>query len=127
MGRRSDYTEELAEVILDAIMDGRSLREICQSDDMPDRRTVLRWLEANAEFAAKCARAREAQADLMDEKILAVADACTVETAQADRVKIAAYQWRASKLKPKVYGDKLDVESKGTLTVVFGKGDDGFL
>lgn len=45
----------------------------------------------------------------MDHKILSVADASTPETAQADRVKIAAYQWRASKLAPKRYGDKLDL------------------
>ncbi len=58
-------------------------------------------------FAAKCARAREMQADYMDDLILDVAHACTPETANADRVKISAYQWRASKLAPKRYGDKV--------------------
>ena len=51
------------------------------------------------------------QADLMDDKILDVADNSTTETAAADRVKISAYQWRASKLAPKKYGDKLDLTS----------------
>jgi hypothetical protein len=32
---------------------------------------------------------------------------------QAARVAISAYQWRASKLKPKKYGDKLDVTTDG--------------
>lgn len=63
-------------------------------------------MEANKAFAAKCARAREDQAELMDEMILDVANASTPETAQCDRVKISAYQWRAAKLKPKVYGDQ---------------------
>ena len=51
-------------------------------------------------------RAREWQADYMDDLILETANDCTAETAQADRVKIGAYQWRAARLKPKVYGDR---------------------
>ena len=45
-------------------------------------------------------------------KILAVADACTVETAAADRVKISAYQWRAAKLAPRKYGDRQQIEQR---------------
>ncbi len=76
---------------------------------MPHIATVSRWL-ANPEYAEFCehyARARETQGDVMDGKILEVADKCTVETAAADRVKIDAYKWRASKLAPKRYGDLL--------------------
>lgn len=114
-GRPSAFTEDLGDRICERIADGDSLRTICDSDEMPDRTTVLRWLadDQHRSFAAKYARAREAQGDLMDEKVLAIADKCTPETAQADRVKIAAYQWRASKLKPKVYGDRLHQELTG--------------
>jgi hypothetical protein len=107
-GRPSLYSLKLVEEICARIADGESLRTICDDDTMPDRATVLRWLAAHPDFAAKYARAREAQGDAMDEKILAVADACTNETAAADRVKILAYQWRASKLAPKKYGDKIE-------------------
>ena len=112
-GRPSAYTEDLATMICDRIADGESLRSICNDRDIPNWRTVLRWLERDAEFASKYARARELQADVMDERILTVADACTNETAQADRVKIMAYQWRASKLAPKRYGDKVTNEHTG--------------
>jgi hypothetical protein len=112
-GRPSLYSDELADDICDLIANGRSLRSICTADDMPSRRTVLRWLSENPDFAAKHARAREAQADVMDEKILEVADACTNETAAADRVKIGAYQWRAARLAPKRYGDKIQAEVGG--------------
>lgn len=107
VGRPSDFTDEIADLICDMIAEGSSLRTICLDDDMPNRSTVLRWLAGNNEFAAKYAHAREAQGDWMDEKILTVADACTVDTAAADRIKIDAYKWRASKLAPKRYGDKL--------------------
>lgn len=106
MGRHIFYTPELGETICARLMDGESLRAICLSDDMPNRGTVVRWMEGDAEFAAKCARARVLQADLMDDMILDTALACTSETAAADRVKIGAFQWRAARLMPKVYGDK---------------------
>ena len=47
------------------------------------------------------------QADVMDERILEVAEQAldgSVE-ANAARVAIGAFQWRAARLKPKVYGD----------------------
>lgn len=82
---------------------------------MPGFRTALDWLddEDKSDFRTKYARAREAQADLMDAKILEVADASKSETAASDRVKIEAYKWRAEKLKPKVYGQRTTTELTG--------------
>lgn len=107
MSRATLYTEEMANRICDSLLDGQSLVKICEPEGMPHRATVMRWMQEDDAFATKCARAREMQADLMDDKILDVADASTPETAASDRVKISAYQWRASKLQPKKYGDKL--------------------
>lgn len=94
-------------------MCGESMVQICAGEDMPNRRTVLRWMSKDDDFATRCARARELQADLMDDRILELADQCTPETAPADRVKLAAYQWRASKLAPKKYGDRVAHEHTG--------------
>lgn len=119
MARPSKFTKALANEILTRIADGESLRRVCADEGMPSRQLVLRWLWGESAeatefgFVAKYAKAREAQADHMDDLILDTAEACTAETAQADRVKIAAYQWRAAKLKPKVYGDKQSVELGG--------------
>jgi hypothetical protein len=104
---KSSFTPQIGEFICNDLASGKSLRQICEAPDMPGRRTVLDWLELFPDFRAKYARAREAQADVMDEKILEVAEACTNENAQAARVKIDAYKWRASKLAPKKYGDKI--------------------
>jgi hypothetical protein len=97
----------MAERICNELMEGKSLVKICAVEDMPDRVTVIRWLSTKPEFATKYAHARETQADVMDDLILDVANKCTAETAAADRVKIGAYQWRAAKLQPKKYGDKI--------------------
>lgn len=110
MSRPSAYTPEVADAIIDGIMDGLSMVKVCEREGMPHRATVLRWMEADPAFATRCAHARVLQADLMDDKILDVAEASTPETSAADRVKISAYQWRAAKLAPKKYGDKIELE-----------------
>lgn len=112
--RPIELTEALTDAICDLLMDGMSMRKIAEREDMPSRATMLRWLASNETFEAKCARARVFQADLMDDKILETADACTNETAQADKVKISAYQWRASKLNPKKYGDSVQMKHSGS-------------
>ena len=102
---RVNYSEKLADAICDALMNGKSMREICKRKGYPDRSTVARWRDADPAFDAKCARAREEQADYMDDLILETAAKCTERNAKASKVKISAYQWRAEKLKPKVYGN----------------------
>lgn len=114
MGRPSDYNQEVVEDLLGKIAEGKSLRSICLSKDMPGIRTVFDWLDQHPDFRTKYARAREIQGDVMDDMILTVADQCTPETAASDRVKIDAYKWRASKLAPKKYGEKLQQEITGT-------------
>lgn len=109
MGRPSSFSESLAHKLLEQIAEGESLRSICLDPDMPGLRTVMDWLESNESFRTKYARAREIQGDVMDDLILTTANNCTPETAHADRVKIAAYQWRAMKLAPKKYGDKIAI------------------
>ncbi len=112
-GRPSKRTPEMEEAIINGLMDGYSLVQICASDTMPNRRTILRWMEDDEAFASRCARAREIQADLMDDKIIQLIDEISVENAPAMRVKLSALQWRASKLAPKKYGDKVVNEHSG--------------
>jgi hypothetical protein len=99
------YTEELAEQILDRLAAGESMVQICKDEDMPGLRTVMRWAKENEAFGIGYAHAREAQAEVMDDKILNAADAANAVNAVAQRVKVEAYKWRAAKLAPKRYGD----------------------
>lgn len=126
VGRPSKFTDDVATAILDLIMLGMSMRQICERDDMPHRTTVIRWLAGNEDFASKYTRAREIQADAMDDLILDAANACDAENHQATRVKIGAYQWRAAKLMPKRYGDKTALEHSGPgggpITLTWGDG-----
>lgn len=85
------------------------MRAICRDETMPSRSTVDGWLEAHDDFRAKCARAREWQAEACDDDIAATIESVRIGTLdpQAGRVILAGQQWRASKLAPKRYGDKV--------------------
>ena len=103
---------EIQERLVAEIQTGRSLRQVCGDEGMPDIRTVTRWLVADADFAHKYARARMAQADVLFDRMEAVEEAVSAGTmdSHAARVVLDSMRWRASKLAPKVYGDRLDVQ-----------------
>ncbi len=108
---------EIVERIADRLMDGESLRKICESEDMPPKTTVLRWLNdsTNQELVTTIARARglqsDAKFDQMDDILVEVRDG-TLDP-NAAKVILWALQWQLAKLKPKKYGDKLIQEHSG--------------
>ncbi|MFP5077023.1 terminase small subunit protein [Rhizobium sp. YIM 134829] len=127
------FSEEIADRILDELANGRSLRSICDDEGMPGKSTVLRWLAENEGFQRAYAVAREVQADSMFDDILDIADDGRndwMEKKNADgeaigwqengeairrsALRIDARRWMAAKLRPKKYGDKLDIG--GTMT-----------
>lgn len=129
VGRPSSFTQEIADAICERIADGKSLRSICLSDDMPTKTTVFNWLAdpQHSDFLTKYAHAREAQADSLVDEMTDIADNGTndwmmknhgesvswVENGEALRrsaLRISSRQWIAEKLKPKKYGAKLDIE-----------------
>lgn len=113
MARPSDYTPETADAICELLADGDSLRKICSQDGMPNKSTVFRWLAANEEFRDQYARARESQADSYVDDITDIADTAKPEDAAVARLRIDARKWAAGKLRPKAYGDKLDLQHTG--------------
>jgi hypothetical protein len=135
-GRPSIFTEEIAAKICEEIAtSSKSLKTICSAEDMPSVRTVLSWLsDADKEepkpelreFLHQYARAREAQADFLADEIIEISEhteedhtAFTgINVIQRDKLRIEARKWVASKLKPKKYGDKLDLNHEGEQRIV---------
>lgn len=115
-GRPSKYSDELAEKICEKIANGRSLRSICAEDGVPPMKTIYRWLEANEEFRHQYARARDKQADYFAEEIIEIADSAEAESAAVSKAKlqIDARKWAASKIAPKKYGDKQEIDVKSS-------------
>ena len=117
----STYTDEIATVICERLADGESLNAICKSLGSPSESTVRRWaLEDFCGFAAKYTRAREIQADTLVEQILDISDDSSGDIAnpmavQRDRLRTDNRKWFASKVLPKRYGERVDVEHAGTV------------
>jgi hypothetical protein len=105
-GRPSKYSEQLADRICEEMINGRDLMSICAEPGFPDRVTVYRWAWSNPAFATRLEQAREALGDIAAYEIGQIAASCTAETAAADRVKLAALQWRASRLAPRKYSER---------------------
>lgn len=129
MGRPSDYNDALADSILERLADGESLRTICTGETMPHRTTVFRWLAEHDGFATKYAHAREAQAEAHHDDMDEI-EARTLSGElhpQAASVVLGNKRWRMEKLKPRVYGAKVEHEHKGRVTLeslVVGEGSE---
>lgn len=137
MGRPSDFRQEIADIICERLADGESLRTICDADDMPNRATVFRWLARHKEFSDQYARAKEEQADSIFDEVLDIADnsrndwmekrgeddagwVLNGDHIQRARLRIDARKWMAGKLRPKKYGEKLEIsgDAESPLQVV---------
>ena len=112
VGRPTDYTPELTAQICERLAIGESLRSICRDDAMPSMASIFLWLGKYPEFSEQYARAREAQAESHADQIVEIADDDKIDP-NHKRIMVDARKWVASKLKPKRYGDKLDLEHKG--------------
>lgn len=134
VGRPSDYTQELADKICALLAEGASMRSISNLEGFPSCETMFRWIREKPEFREQYARAKEESADLlvemmMNESDLAIDGAWKADpkaagaVVQGHRLKVDTLKWTASKLKPKKYGDKVDVTSDGKAiegnTIVF--------
>lgn len=122
-GRPTDYNLDVASTICERLSDGESLKAICSEEAMPAKATVFKWLGVHPEFVDMYTRAREEQAETLAAEIVSIADeADTVvkdlgdgltavvfdSTAVArNRLRVDARKWVAAKLKPRVYGDKI--------------------
>lgn len=133
MGRHEAYTSEIADIILEKIATSTDgIRTICSDEDLPAASTVMKWIAENKEgFTERYACAKEAQADLMADEMLAIADDTTgdvimvrnaagelVEAENREfinrsRLRVDTRKWIASKLKPKRYGDRVTQEVVG--------------
>lgn len=131
VGRPSDYTQELADKICSQLSMGKSLRSVCKEEGMPSAQTIFNWFRTNKEFLEQYARAKQESADAMAEEILDISDDGTNdwvtitmpggyekevenrEVVNRSKLRVDTRKWLMAKMKPKVYGDKLDVTSDG--------------
>lgn len=131
-GRPSKYTKDLSAKICAELAQGKSMRTVCKMDGMPHMVTVFRWLADNEEFRKQYEKAKSESADALVEELIDIADDGTNdwmekydkdgkfagwtlngEHVQRSRLRVDTRKWIAAKLKPKKYGERVDVTSDG--------------
>ena len=134
----AEFTQELFDTICERIAGGESLRSICRDEDMPSQTAVFNWLAKDAALVEQYTRARELQADTLFDEMLDIADnpmigekrkvkedgsveVMTGDMIEHRRLQVDTRKWMAGKMRPKVYGDKIDVEHGGNLTLQVGE------
>lgn len=123
MARPTNYSEELAVVICTRLAEGEPLVKMCRDDEMPSTSTVYRWLASNDQFRSLYMLARQDQAHTMAAENVEIADDSSADmyvdadgvrrpnpaAVNRSKLKFEARRWYASKLLPKVYGDRTEI------------------
>jgi hypothetical protein len=126
VGRPTDYSENIAIKICALIADGKSLRTIAKKNGMPHPGTIIRWLAKHEIFRVQYAYAREIQEEVLFSEIVDIADTPrkgiktvtkangmvekhTGDMVDRSRLMIDARKWYLSKVRPRKYGDRLEL------------------
>ena len=128
-GRPTIFSQRLADKICLLISTtSHGLRVICKiHKDLPNPLTVYRWLNTNEDFCKQYARAKEEQAQVIFDEILTISDTTQIgsiiytrkgrkearvgDMIEHRRLQIDARKWVLSRLLPKKYGERIEVDS----------------
>jgi hypothetical protein len=109
--------------ILDAIANGQSLTSILGREGMPSYSWAKLQLRSDPELRKKYDQALEDRGDRLAEELIELAftklpdhldGRAQSAWVQHLRVKIDVLKWTASKLRPRIYGERIDVSFSNT-------------
>lgn len=128
MAYKEDEIEDIFGLICHKIaIDGKALRTVLEDGSMPSSRTFFKWLDNDDKKVKQYARACDERADRIFEEMLDIADntemgivtkdsekgteVTTADMIQHRRLKVDTRKWMLSKLNPKKFSDKLQVDT----------------
>jgi hypothetical protein len=115
--------------IVHRVSAGKSLSTVLADDDMPTWPTFHAMLKQNDTLREAYDKAVQDRADKMADEILELSDqempaglegAMASAWVQQKRMQVDARKWIASKLKPRVYGDRIDMTVRDERISVIG-------
>ena len=121
IGRPSDYNPEIAKLICERIAthDCGIQKLVDMYDDMPMKSTIRLWKLKHTDFSSQYADAKRQQVENLAEDIIDICDNSAQdyytedgkehfnsEHVQRARLRVDTRKWLASKLAPKIYGDR---------------------
>lgn len=108
---RVEFSQVLFDAICALIADGKSVREICEADGMPDRATFNGWRKRTPELEKQYALCRIDREDAIFDDIQWIAD--NVKDPKAAKVMIDAREWTLARMNGKKYGNRVMQELSG--------------
>jgi len=114
-----DYDSLFDEIIIEIAEEGKSARDAIKGKMSTQTFYVL--LE-DEEKSKRYARATEMRAEVMANETLTISDSKGTDV-NRDRLRVDTRKWLLSKLQPKKYGDKLDIEHSGNIVLNFDHDD----
>lgn len=102
------FSQEIFNAICEAVADGKSVREACLPDEMPDRTIFNKWRKSSPELQAQYDKACLEREEAIFDDAQYIAD--TEKDASVARVRVDVRKWRLAIMNRKVYGDKLGVD-----------------
>lgn len=113
-----DQSREQIQLILEGMQDGQSLRKCCEATGVAIN-SFLRWVDADPALVAQYVLARARMLDVQAEALEDIGEQAARAT---DAVEVAGLRlqsdnrkWLLSKLAPKKYGDKQQIEHSGSI------------
>lgn len=127
---RITFSGALFDGILARIASGESLNKICSEPDMPVRKSFYEWVANDEVLRDRYTHAMSVRADFLFDELIDIADTPQIgvktkiddtgksEETRGDmiehrRLRVDARKWYLSKLAPKKYGDKVNLEHTG--------------
>jgi len=130
MPARKMTIELFTELCIEIQTSNKGLQTLCKNHNS-SASAFYDLLDKNKELTDTYVRARERQADFLADEIIEIADDGTNDTltlkaangeeydkentewVNRSKLRVEARKWTAAKLRPKKYGDKLDLTSDG--------------
>lgn len=110
---RKHDRDKIVSAICEQIATGALVKDACRAQGIT-RQSLHEWTRDGV-LADLYARARSDQAHAIAEDALSIADeqALTPEAIQRNRLRVDARKWMASKIAPRLYGEKITQEISG--------------
>ena len=103
---------DVLRAVCDRIVEGELIEDAARAEGVTGS-TIRNWVRANAMMFALYARAREESAETLEQEAINAARSVNPLPRFFDaRLLVDTLKWAAAKRRPKVYGDRLDVDGE---------------
>ncbi|MCT4088820.1 hypothetical protein HZP82_15685 [Elizabethkingia anophelis] len=119
MARPSEYDFELCKEICDEVANGENIISVLKESSYPSWSTFRRWKNEHEELRTLYVNSQQDKGIALENEIDDVMQSLKDGDMEASvgNVLIQTLKWKMAKFYPKMFGDKIDVETNANLNV----------